>query len=203
MAAGIYYAVNHGAQVISCSAALPATELPLADAVRYAFKNNVVVCSSAGNISRVQLGLRLEDMIYKAMDKEVILVGGVEKAEGHILPWPVTVPNPLIDVSAPSADVFIVVPVYMKELKNMPVAGTSLSAPIAAGVAALMRSFAPPAESLLKTPGGYVRLISRCLRETARLDVLGLSEPDEFVGRGLIDADAAVQMIQRLMNEKK
>lgn len=199
-AAGIYYAVHHGAQVISCSMRLPATEQVLADAVRYAWRHNVVVCSSAGNISRVQFGLKLENMIYKAMDKEVVLVGGVEKTAEGIRPWPYSVPNPLIDVAAPSAGVFTIVPVYMKEMKNDYMAGTSLSAPLAAGVVALIRSAVPPSAEILAKRGEYCRLVNQCLRVTARLDVLDLEEPDEVVGCGLMDAAAAIALAETLVH---
>lgn len=198
-AAGIYYAVHHGAHVISCSMRLPATEQVLADAVRYAWRNNVVVCSSAGNIPRVQFGLKPEDMIYKAMDKEVVLVGGVEKTGEGICPWPYSVPNPLVDVAAPSAGVFTIVPVYMKEMKNDYMAGTSLSAPLAAGVAALIRSAVPPSAAILAKRGEYCRLVNQCLRATARLDILDLEEPDEAVGSGLIDSAAAVALAKTLV----
>jgi len=202
IAAGIYYAVHHGAQVISLSAPLPATERPLFEACRYAYLNNVPLCTSAGNISRVQFGLRLEDQIFRAMKSEVILAGGVAKEDGAIRPWPITVPHDEIDIATPSADVFVIVPVYMKDMRDMAVAGTSLSAPLAAGVAALLRSAAPPSPDILRKPGEYSRLVALSLTKTARLDILGLSEPDDVVGNGLVDALAALQAIKRLMPAK-
>jgi len=195
-AAGIYYAVHHRAHIISVSARLLPAEPVVAEAVRYAYENNVVICSSAGNMPRPQYGLRPEEMLYRAFDKEVILIGGVEKRNEHIRAWPQSVPGDFIDVAAPSKDVFVLVPVYMQELKNQYVAGTSLSAPIAAGVVALMRSAAPPSPAILQKPGAYVRLITQSLKETACLGILRMAEPNEFVGHGLIDADAAVSKLQ-------
>jgi len=198
IAAGIYYAVHHGAQVISLSAPLPATEPPLLAAVRYAYAQNVPVCTSAGNISRIQFGLRLEDQVFKGI-KQAILVGGVAREDGAIREWPITVPHDDIDVGAPSAEVFVIVPVYMKDVHDMYVAGTSLSAPLVAGVVALLRSAAPPPPGVLAKPGGYCRLVTESLTKSARLDVLGLGEPDDVVGHGLVDAYGSLQMIRRFL----
>ncbi|MBN1222724.1 MAG: S8 family serine peptidase, partial [Candidatus Aminicenantes bacterium] len=151
-AAGIYWAVHHGAHVISKSSRLLPAEPVVGEAVRYANEHNVVICSSAGNIPRVHLGLRPEETLYRAFDKEVLLIGGVEKDRDKIRAWPYSVPGDFVDVAAPSQDVFVLVPVYMKGMKNLYVAGTSLAAPIAAGVVALMRSAAPPSRGLLGKP---------------------------------------------------
>jgi subtilisin family serine protease len=196
IAAGIYYAVHHGAQVISLSSALPATELTLLEAVRYAYRRNVPICTSAGNISRVHFGMHLEDQMYKAVKKEVLLVGGVAREDGLIRPWPHTVPNDEIDVAAPSADVFGIFPTYVKDAKNMPVAGTSLAAPLAAGLVALLRGTAPPQQDILDKPGEYCRLLYLSLTQTACLDILGLTERDDVVGFGLMDAYEALRKIR-------
>lgn len=197
-AAGIYYAVNHGAQVISISASLHAAQPVVAEAVRYAYKKNVVVCTSAGNVPRSQFGLNPEEASYRAFDNEVLLIGGVEKKGRDFRPWPHSLPNPLVDAAAPAAGIFVLVPTYLPEFKDDYVAGTSLSAPIAAGVVALLRSAVPPSAEILKSPAAYCRLVTRCLRETARLDVLDCVEPNDVVGQGLIDAAAAIRLMERL-----
>jgi hypothetical protein len=200
-AAGIYYAVHHGAHVISKSSALRSIEPVTAWAVRYAYEHNVPICSSAGNFPRVHLGLKPEDVLYRAFDKEVLLIGGAEKNERGIRPWLYSVPGPYVDVVAPSKDIFILVPVYLPGMKNQNVAGTSLSAPIAAGVVAMMRSYAPPTESMLKKPGFYIHLVTETLQKTAKLEDLGMFEPSEAAGHGLIDALAAVRKIKERMKE--
>ena len=197
-AAGIYYAVNHGAHIISVSAGLHASQPVVAEAVRYAYKKNVIICTSAGNISRSQFGLNPEDAFYRAFDGEVLLIGGVEKQGPDIRPWPHSLPNPLVDLAAPSDGIFVLVPTYLPEFKDEYVAGTSLSAPIAAGVVALLRSAVPPSTEILKTQAAYCRLVARCLKETARLDILDVVEPNDVVGRGLIDAKAALELMERL-----
>lgn len=202
IAAGIYYAVHHGAQVISLSAPLPATELPLLEAAKYAYRENVPICTSAGNISRIQFGLHLEDQIFKAMKKEVILAGGVAREGDAIRPWPITVPHDEIDIATPSADVFVAVPVYIKEMQDMAVAGTSLSAPLAAGVVALLRGAAPPSPEILRKRGEYCRLVALSLTKAARLDILDLDEPDDVVGHGIVDAYGSLKMIKTLLQER-
>lgn len=198
-AAGIYRAVHSGAHIISISSSLHATEPVVMEAVRYAYEKNVAICSSAGNIPRAFLGIDPKHVVYHAFDQEVLLIGGVHQTERGIRPWPASIPNMYIDVAAPSVDVFVLVPTYLKDQENQYAAGTSLSAPIAAGVVAVMRAAAPPTPELLAEPGEYVRLITQALRGSARLNELGMTEPNQAVGYGLIDAAGAIQRLRELM----
>lgn len=196
IAASIYWAVNHGAHIVQISAALPSSEPVMWQAVRYAYSKNVVVSTSAGNL-RYQWGMRPTDGMYRSFDHEVLLVGGVAHKGTTLRPWESTMPGPQMTVGVPAADVFAIVPTYMQGVKDDYVSGTSIASPLVSGVVALMRSAAPPSASLVEKPGGYVHLVSDALKDTARLDVLGLTDPNDIVGRGLVDAYAAVQAVQK------
>lgn len=199
MAASIYYAVHHSAHIVQISAAVPSSEPVLWQAVRYAYSHNVVVSTSAGNISRSQWGLDPAQKMYRSFDNEVLLVGGVEDKRGKYLPWWGTLPGTQMTIGVPAADVYMIAPVYAKDMKDDYGSGTSLASPLVSGVVALMRSAAPPSPELLNRPGAYVKLVRAALTETARLDVLGLADPNDIVGYGLVDAYAAVQKMKQLM----
>lgn len=197
IAASIYWAVNHGANIVQVSAALPSSEPVIWQAVRYAYSKNVVISTSAGNVSLWQWGISNEEKMYRSFDHEVLLVGGVEHKGDHYIPWKFSLPGPQVSVAVPSADVFAIVPTYMAGIKDEYVAGTSIASPLVSGVVALMRSAAPPPPPLLDRPGAYARLISDALKETARLDTLGVSNPNDIVGHGLVDAYAAIKALQK------
>jgi subtilisin family serine protease len=197
-AAGIYYAVNHGAQVISLSQDVVSSEPVIWQAVRYAYSRNVVISTSGGNIARDQTGLGSDTGMYRSFDHEVLLVGGLEKKGDTIRAWPGTMPGSQMTIAVP-CNALVIAPTYMSDAKPDYHTGTSIAAPIAAGIVALMRSAAPPPKHLLDQTGAYVRMISDTIKENARLDVLGFVDPNDIVGHGLPNADAAVRAMQRKM----
>jgi hypothetical protein len=203
LAASIYYAVHHGAQIVQISAAVPSSEPVVWQAVRYAFSHNVVVSTSAGNISRWQWGLDPAQKLYRSFDNEVLLVGGVEHKRGRYLPWWGTLPGPQMTIGVPAADMYMIAPIYAKDMKDSYGSGTSLASPLVSGVVALMRSAAPPSQALLDKPAAYVKLVREALTQTARLDVLGLADRNDIVGSGLVDAYAAVQKMKQMMAAQK
>lgn len=195
-AAGIYYAVHHGAHVISISQDVISSEPVIWQAVRYAYSRNVVISASGGNIPRDQMGLGSDTGMYRSFDHELLLVGGLVKVGNAIRAWPGTMPGSQMTIAVP-CNALVIAPTYMSEAKPDYHTGTSIAAPIAAGIAALMRSSVPPAQRLLQQPGAYVRMVSDTMKETARLDVLGFVDPNDIVGYGLVDAEAALGAIQK------
>ena len=200
--AGIYYAVHHGAHIIQIGGALKSSNPIVAEAVRYAYYHNIVICTSAGNFSRFLFGLKTDELLYRSFDNELLLIGGVGMEDNKMRSTWFTIPNVYMDVAAPAEHIFIILPSYMGA-KNRYGDGTSMSSPIAAGVVALMRSAAPPQEKILSQPAAYCRLVSKCIRETASMDIKWLVEPNDVIGKGVIDAYAAVKMIKQELDNKK
>jgi len=195
--AAVYYAVNHGAHIVNISAPMPSSEPVLWQAIRYAYSKNVVVSTGAGNVSRSQWGISNVDKMYRSFDTELLLVGGVEHRLGKYIPWQYSLPGPQVTVAVPADKVFMIAPVYADDMKDDYGSGTSLAAPLVSGVVALMRSAAPPSQKLIDQPAAYAKLVRSAITQTARLDLLGLSDPNDIVGQGLVDAYAAVQSVRK------
>ena len=135
-AAGIRYAVSHGAQVIDLPFGIGRTSPAACDpvlqaAVAYALGHNVVLVASSGNAS-----------LYAGPDEPascagVLAVGGTEP-DGSL--WPGSTREPYVAVAAPGDHM-----VYVGRDGRYTTtgAGTSFSAALTAGTAALIRSRYP------------------------------------------------------------
>jgi len=137
LAAGIEFAVNHGAQVINVSLGLAAPSATscdpvLQDAVAWALEHNVVVVAAAGDTDVTGPG-----PVEPASCAGVLAAGGVGPS-GAL--WPYSTRQPYVSVAAPGQDV---VYVGRDGMYTTAGAGTSASAPLVAGAAALIRSLYP------------------------------------------------------------
>lgn len=131
---GIYYAVDHGANVINLSLGGSSTNDTMQTAIEYASSKGVVVVMAAGNDGGFQPG-------YPARyaDKWGIAVGAVDKNNNMADFSNRAGMNPLTYVTAPGVDVYSTVPGNQYASYS----GTSMASPHVAGVVALMLSANP------------------------------------------------------------
>ncbi|MBI5106182.1 MAG: S8 family serine peptidase [Solirubrobacterales bacterium] len=184
---GILYAADHGASVISMSLGGPRPHAPLQDAVNYASGKGVVLVASAGNSQQSNPGVPN----YPAAYDHVIGVGATDK-DDNIAEFSTN--GAFVDVAAPGKRVLSTTDpndpqvLGFFEPAGQPQAavgiksGTSMAAPIAAGLAGLMRTIRPDL-----TPDEVESLMKKTARD------LGAGGQDNVYGAGRIDAGAAMQ----------
>lgn len=130
----IYWAVEHGADVINMSLTNSSPSRGEVEAIRYASKKGTVVVTSAGNEYKRSPG-------YPAAHAEEvgIAVGAVDK-KGQMAAFSNLAGGKPIDyVTAPGVNILSAIP-GGRYAKND---GTSMAAPHVAGVAALMKEYKP------------------------------------------------------------
>lgn len=179
VAIGIVWAVDHGAQVINMSLGGPQSDPTLERAVRYAFSRNVPVIVAAGNETTSELR-------YPAAIAGVISVGAVDNNRqlasfSNFGSW--------VTLVAPGVQILSTMPtksVFMTENEGYNTRydfmdGTSMAAPIVAGLVGLMRSRHPNL-----TPA---QIKSRLEGTTIDLGTPGF---DTNFGHGMINAPRAL-----------
>jgi thermitase len=137
VAAGIYWAVSNGAKVINMSLGQSLPSRTLETAVKYAWKNGVVIVAAAGNAGT-------QDRIYPGAYRNVIAVAATDNTDAKAsfstygADW--------VDVAAPGVDVYSTFPTGRFVIGEPPdgrspgydlASGTSMASPVVAGVAAL------------------------------------------------------------------
>ena len=169
IAAGITWATDNGAEVINLSLGGPNESQVLRDAVDYALQGDVVVIAAAGNTGS-------PDVSYPAAYPAVIAVGATD-ADGRLTAF--SSYGEQIDVVAPGWQ--LLTTSVGPGGPYTEVTGTSFSAPLVSGVAALLRG---------QDPDLSATEIAQRLTATAR--DAGPRGFDPYYGFGLVDAAAVV-----------
>lgn len=146
VALGIRYAVDNGAKIINTSFGKrfsPNKEW-VYDALKYAAENDVLIVNAAGNDGknidvRESYPTDSKDMLTEFTDN-VITIGASSLHYDENLPASFSNYGKLnVDVFAPGVDIYATIP----NNKYEALSGTSMAAPSAAGVAALIRAYYP------------------------------------------------------------
>jgi subtilisin family serine protease len=170
IAAGIRYAVDHGADVINLSLGGPGASTILQNAVDYATTNDVVVVAAAGNDGDTEPH-------FPAACDGVVAVGAVDNTQPGL---------PLASFSSHGSWISIVAPgVALTTTQRVSAygqgTGTSFSSPLVAAAAFLLRAADPNATGRT--------IVSRLLDAA---DDLGAPGDDSFYGAGLLNVRAAL-----------
>jgi subtilisin family serine protease len=177
---GIEYAIEQGASVVNCSWGNTSFSQVAQDVVTWAAVNNdVVLISSAGNATSTT-------MYYPASYNYVLSVTGVDQNDlfdnGSNPPFTY---NDSVDVSAPGINIYTTAKFQGQILYAPPQGGTSMAAPIVAGLAGLVRSHYPCLDAL--------EVIERIKATANNIDGLPQNSPYAGqIGTGRINAEAAL-----------
>lgn len=212
VANAIRYAVDNGAQVINMSFGKGYSPYKGAvdEAVKYAEKNDVLLVHAAGNDGKkLTLTNNYPNDVYqkkngktgKKPSKTWIEVGAASKMYDEKLPAGFSNYNrEYVDVFAPGADIYSTTP----ENEYASFNGTSMAAPMVAGIAALVRSYFPDLTA------SQVREIILESAIPADITVVKPGTEDEKVAfnrlsatGALANAYAAVKMAEMTKGKKK
>ncbi len=166
-AAGVVWAVDHGAQVINLSLGGTGPSAVLEDAIRYAHGKGALVVAAAGNAGA-------NFVLYPARYPNVIAVARTDSAD-H---WSGSNYGPEVDLSAPGSAIYSTV-IGGYDTRS----GSSMSTGFVSGLAAI----------LMGVPGNASPDVIESQMETAALDI-EFPGWDDYTGAGLIQVDAAIQL---------
>lgn len=172
VASGILWATDHGAKVINMSLGDSFNSKIIYDAIKYAYKNDVVLIAAAGNENE-------ETPMYPAAYEEVIAVSAVDNRRHKAI---FSNYGDHIDVTAPGEHI----PSTFLDNSYVMMSGTSMAAPHVAGLAGLIRSIKP-------------KLTNCEVADIIRLSAsdIGPSGFDPYYGHGEINVVSALRMLQK------
>ncbi|MGZ0149112.1 S8 family serine peptidase [Kribbella sp. WER1] len=174
IAEGIDWAVAHGAKVINMSLGGPDDNAVLHDAVKRAYAKGVTVVVAAGNDGN-------DALQYPAAYPEAIAVGATDAA-GALTDF--SSYGDWVDIAAPGWDILSTGSRALTPPGYEPYwycTGTSCSAPIVAGIAALVRNKWPTF-----TPAQVAQRLETLARDAGPRGI------DPYYGHGIVDAYAAL-----------
>ena len=178
VAAGIRFAADNGADVISMSLGGTVDDDIIHDAIRYAIDDfSVVVVASAGNSGKRRTAF--DNIGYPAKYPEVIAVGAIDSSDARAK---FSSTGPSLDVMAPGVSVWST---YVDGQWRSG-SGTSMACPHVAGTIALVLAFVSPASQ----DGWNPELIHAHINTT--VEDVGGEGWDNAYGYGIINADLAV-----------
>lgn len=164
---GIYWATDHGADVINLSLGDEEPSELLHEAIRYAYEHDVVLVAASGND-------HVDIPIYPAAYPEVLAVSAVNQKK-EITSF--SNYGPYIDVAAPGEHI----PGTFTDNQYVFMSGTSMAAPHVTGLVALIRSRWPQLTN---------EEVMNLIRQTA--EDLGERGYDPYYGYGLINVYQAL-----------
>ncbi|GED66324.1 hypothetical protein BRE01_00260 [Brevibacillus reuszeri] len=171
IAQGIYWATDHGADVINLSVGNYTSSAALKEACQYAFQKNVILVAASGNDASDQPS-------YPAAYDEVLSVAAVDhrKERADFSNF-----GEHLDVSAPGVDI----PSTYIYSDYASLSGTSMACPHVAALAALVRSVQP-------------HMKNSEVMDVIRKSAVDLGPPghDQLYGYGMIDVNQTLRQLR-------
>ncbi|HTX19161.1 MAG TPA: S8 family serine peptidase [Bacteroidota bacterium] len=136
---GILYCVNNGANIVSCSFGGSGWSNFDQDVIKYALEKNVLVIAAAGNGDSNELGLNNDVVANFPSNYPGVLAVGATTNQDKITTYSNYAAPPTVGVFAPGNDILSTLPNSTYGYFS----GTSMSTPMVAGLAALVKAKNP------------------------------------------------------------
>ncbi|HEX3099655.1 MAG TPA: S8 family serine peptidase [Patescibacteria group bacterium] len=204
ISAAIIWAADHGANVINLSLGGIgfAHDKVLANAISYAYGKNIVIVAAAGNDVAVTGGNLDKDPVFPICDDngKNMIIGVTATDVNDLKPGFANFGKACVDVSAPGRRILSTINHDPATGADLPdsyayASGTSLSVPLVAAEAALLKSLFPLATN------GQIR--DRILATSVNIDNLNLSQCGGQSCKGLLGSgriDVAKSLEQQIIN---